>query len=176
MSAQTLRPASDTINAACALLGQLDVLVQSTDDDAYTAPCTAMGGGSIGAHVRHTLDHFCAALKGLNGDTVDYDHRDRGTDVQTSTDAARTEIARVVEHLGAINHADVDKAMTIRVMLTGDGACTELKTSVARELAFATHHAVHHNAMINAICGMGGVCTPDGFGKAPSTIDHERRA
>ena len=44
---------------------------------------------------------------------------------------------------------------------------------LGRELAFAAHHGVHHNAMINAICAELGVATPHGFGKAPSTINHE---
>lgn len=61
----------------------------------------------------------------------------------------------------------------VRVMVSGDGAETELVSSLARELAFATHHAVHHQAMMRAIAGEFGVEASSDFGKAPSTINHE---
>ena len=175
-TADTLRPASDTIGAACALLGQLRAFVGGLDDDAYARPCAAMQDACVGAHVRHTLDHFRAALRALEGETVDYDTRARDTDVEKRTGEALREIDRIASAIGAIEGSRVDEPVTIRVMLTGDGARTELTTSLARELAFATHHAVHHNAMMSAIARDLGAPTPEGFGKAPSTIDHESRA
>jgi hypothetical protein len=59
-------------------------------------------------------------------------------------------------------------------MLTSDGVDAELGSTLGRELAFATHHAVHHHAMLGAIAAELGVATPPEFGKAPSTIRHER--
>ncbi|GAB4515636.1 MAG: hypothetical protein Tsb0013_20200 [Phycisphaerales bacterium] len=173
MTTQTLRPASDTIPAACALLGQVRSLAGSIDDERYTTPSASMFGATIGAHVRHTLDHFRAALTGLEGDVVDYDHRDRATAIEQSVDAAIAEIDALAGAIGAIGEEDAARGVTVRVMLSGDGACAELSTTLARELAFAAHHGVHHNAMIKAICCELGVETPEGFGKAPSTIQHE---
>jgi hypothetical protein len=59
-------------------------------------------------------------------------------------------------------------------MLSGEGDEAELTSTFAREVAFATHHAIHHNAMIAAIAASFGVTIPAGFGKAPSTVNHER--
>lgn len=176
MSTDTLRPVSDTLLASCAMLGQVEELLSRLDDDAYTRACPTIYNSTIGGHVRHTLDHYRAALATLEGETVDYDHRDRDTAIETTVDAALTEIEALKREVGAIPDAVIEKPTTIQVMLTGDGACTELKTTLARELWFATHHAIHHNAMIRTIAGDHGIETPDGFGKAPSTIDHERDA
>jgi uncharacterized damage-inducible protein DinB len=58
-------------------------------------------------------------------------------------------------------------------MVAGDGSCATLSTTIGRELAFATHHGVHHQAMMRAIAGEFGVDVSPTFGKAPSTINHE---
>ncbi len=173
MDPQTLRPASDTAPAASALLDQCADMLGSIDQEAYTKACPGMHGSCIGGHLRHTLDHFAAALTALEGETVDYDHRCRQTPVETDLDAAKGEVNRLRDAISAIDPGSCSEPVTIRVMLTGDGAMTELKTTFARELAFATHHAIHHNAMIKAIALDQGVELPGHFGKAPSTIEHE---
>ncbi|MEM1422545.1 MAG: DinB family protein [Planctomycetota bacterium] len=173
MTQATIRPSSDTIPAAGAMLAQVRTLVDHLSDEQYTAPSEAMFGATVGAHVRHSLDHFRAALAGLEGETVDYDHRDRDTDVEASTAGAIAEIDALQGAIDAMDPGDADREVTIRVMLSGDGCCCDLSTTLGRELAFAAHHNVHHNAMIKAICAELGVSTPDGFGKAPSTINHE---
>ena len=63
---------------------------------------------------------------------------------------------------------------SVRVMVSAEGAEASLGSTLARELAFAVHHAVHHNAMIASIAGELGIACPAGFGKAPSTANHER--
>ena len=44
-----------------------------------------------------------------------------------------------------------------------------VRTNFLRELAFVTHHGVHHLAMIKVICLNYGVDLPENFGMAPST-------
>jgi hypothetical protein len=50
----------------------------------------------------------------------------------------------------------------------------ELVSTLGRELAFATHHAVHHQAMMKAIAFEFGVEVEECFGKAPATVNAER--
>jgi hypothetical protein len=59
-------------------------------------------------------------------------------------------------------------------MLSGDGHEAELESTLGRELVFATHHAIHHHAMMSAIASEFGIKVGPDFGKAPSTINHER--
>ena len=173
MTQAQIRPASDTLPAAGALLTQLRTLVDHLSDEQYTAPSETMFGATVGAHVRHTLDHFRAALAGLEDTPVAYDHRERDTNVAGSPAGALEELASLQGAITEMKPTDADRDVTIRVMLSGDGCCCDLSTTLGRELAFAAHHGVHHNAMIKAICAEIGVETPEGFGKAPSTINHE---
>ena len=163
-----------TMPAAEAFLGQLRAFLDGLDAEAYTAPSEALGGGTIGRHIRHTLDHFAAALDALEGGVISYDRRGRGTEVETDPEEA----CRVIDVLRSLIHAapanQADRLVTVRVMLTAEGEEAELTSTFARELAFASHHAVHHMAMVSSIARERGVSAPDGFGKAPSTLVHER--
>jgi uncharacterized damage-inducible protein DinB len=174
---QTATPTpAATIAAADAMLGQCRAFLAALDRGIYATPCEVMHGGTIGQHVRHALDHFRAALAGLDGACVDYDHRERDTDVERDAGAALAEIDRLRGRLGALGDDDAGRAVTIRVMLTSGGETAELPSSLARELVFASHHAVHHHAMIGAIARALGAEPPADFGKAPSTLEHERAA
>ena len=53
------------------------------------------------------------------------------------------------------------------------GQLADLKSTLGRELFFATHHAIHHHAMMKTIGREFGIEAPAGFGTAPSTIKFE---
>jgi hypothetical protein len=132
--------------------------------------------GSIGKHIRHTLDHFRAVLDGLEpGGVVDYDNRTRNVPMETDAAAALTAIGAIRQRLLSIGDGEIGVPVRVRVLLTSDGAQAELASTLGRELAFASHHAVHHHAMLGAIAAEFGIQTGPEFGKAPSTICHERR-
>jgi uncharacterized damage-inducible protein DinB len=172
-STTTAHPPSATIPAARALLAQCRGFLSDLDDASYTEPCPAMFNATIGAHVRHTLDHFAAALGAQGDEAIDYDHRERDTPVEKSVEAAVALIDDIDAKLDALTEADADRDVRIRVMLSGDGDETRLASTLARELAFAAHHGVHHHAMIASIAMSQGRDVPAGFGKAPSTIAYE---
>ena len=171
----TLAPAA-AIAAAAAMLDQTRAFLEKLTPAQYTTPCAAMFHGTIGQHVRHALDHFTAALAALDGATIDYDHRARETPIERDPAAAVRTIDALLRTLRSISAPAADQPVCIRVMLTGDGDECELNSTLAREFAFAAHHAIHHNAMMVTIAQSMGIQPPKGFGKAPSTIDHERRA
>ncbi len=160
--------------AAMAMLDQCRDLVGAIDDELYAKPCPVMMGSTIGKHLRHTVDHFAALLACRDEATpIDYDHRERDVPMETDRKAALEAIDGVRKGLASLDPSGDSRSVTIRVMLTGDGAETDLRSTLAREIAFATHHAIHHNAMIQAIADHAGVKTPAGFGMAPSTVNHE---
>jgi len=45
------------------------------------------------------------------------------------------------------------------------------KRALSRELAFAMHHAIHHNALIAAMVDKREIDLPQFFGYAPFTIE-----
>jgi hypothetical protein len=162
--------------AACAdsLLAQSRAFVEHSRDR-YTDPCASMMNGTIGAHLRHNLDHFGAAINAAADDApIDYDHRARGTPVETDPEAALDVIDDLRARLAALlENGCHDRAVTVRMMLSADGDEARMRSTLARELAFAAHHALHHHAMMGAIAYAHGLSIPPGFGKAPSTLNHE---
>jgi hypothetical protein len=177
IEAKPLRgPADAVAAAAAALLGQCAGLVECVGDDAYGSPSQTIRGGTIGKHIRHVLDHFRAAAEAADGRTIDYDRRER--DVPMETDR-RLALAAIAELTGLITRLDsvcLGLPVRVRVMVDADGAMVELHSTLARELAFATHHAVHHHAMVRAIAAEFGCAAPDDMGHAPSTLNHNRGA
>lgn len=162
--------------AADAILEQCDAFVAALPPERYAEPAPAMGGGTIGQHARHVLDHFRAALTTPAGDPIDYDHRARGGRVETDPDAARAEIRRLRDLVRAIDEPAMTQEVTARVMLSGAGETADLGSTLGRELFFATHHAIHHHAMMKSIGAGFGVACPNGFGTAPSTLNHQNTA
>lgn len=168
--------AAHVLDAAACLLGQCGRIVEAMDDESYCCASTVLAGGTIGKHLRHTLDHFGAILTGTQRDeAIDYDHRARGVAVETDRSAAIEQIDGLRSGLTGLQN-DLGGPVRIRVMLSGDGTEAELDSTVVREVAFATHHGIHHVAMMKAIAGEMGVSLDGDIGKAPSTIQHERGA
>ena len=162
--------------AADAVLSQCESLVLSVPDIAYCTESQTMKGGTVGKHLRHTLDHFAAAL-GVVGNltkVIEYDRRQRDVPMETDRRIALAAINELRDGLARASSEGLHLAVSVRVMLHGDGSEAELKSTLGRELAFATHHAVHHQAMMRAIAGEFGIQVDDHFGKAPSTLKSER--
>lgn len=159
--------------AACHLLGQCRGLVESLSDGAFIAPSPRLGGGTIGQHLRHTLDHYRAIVSAQG--VIDYDRRERDVPMETS----RTEALRVIDdtrdRLIALSAKGDASPVMIRVMIASDGAEVQLSSTLGRELAFATHHGVHHQAMMKSIATELGTPVEQAFGRAPSTLHFERK-
>ena len=169
------RAPSHVSAAAIALLDQCEAFARSVPPRAYAADSRTIRGGTVGKHIRHILDHFRACLDGAEpGQVADYDHRQRNVPMETDPAAAFQAIAALRARLSRIGDDALRAPMRVRVMLTGDGVQAELLSTLGRELAFATHHAVHHHAMLGAIAAEMGIPTGPEFGKAPATIRHER--
>lgn len=163
--------------AADAILRQCAGFVEALPGRAYAADSRVIAGGTVGKHVRHVLDHFSAIFVGLDtGEAIMYDRRERNVPMETSAAAASRCVAELRARLQGTNAARLDAPVRVRVMLAGDGSEAELGSTLARELAFATHHAVHHHAMMKAIAQEHGCVADAEFGKAPSTINYERVA
>lgn len=160
--------------ASLGILNQCARFIAHLNPDAYAHPCSMVSGSTIGQHVRHMLDHFEAVAASLDAAVIDYDHRERDTPVERDPDAALSRLHSIADRLASLRAADLSAAVRVRVMLSSAGECSECGSTLARELAFTAHHAVHHHAMIAAIAAAYGLAVPTGFGKAPATLHHER--
>ncbi len=159
--------------AADAILEQCGQYIDCVDDDQFVCPSQAVPGGTIGKHIRHTLDHFRCAITTCCTKAIDYDHRRRGGDVESCKESAKSEIASLRSLMAQLSEDDLHKPITTRVMICSDGETCDLRSTRAREIFFAMHHAIHHNAILKAIGLELGFECPEGFGTAPSTINFE---
>jgi len=146
-------------------------VVQSLDTAAYTTASDAFHGGSVGAHVRHCLDHLRAVLAGIESGTVDYDDRRRATPVEVDPAVAVNEFNQLRRQLVA-NRQAKDQPLKVRMMVAVDQPGVQSVSTLGRELAFVLSHTIHHGAMIAAMITARGGSVPQDFGFAPSTLAH----
>jgi hypothetical protein len=124
---------------------------------------------------------------------IHYDIRSRDTPDETDWNAAKTRIEAIDDKLhnltldGAAaldNNTDdqyVNGFVDACFYLNGGPEAEEvaLPSTVARELGFAAHHAIHHMAMVRIIVQqqqqpkLPADVIPSDFGRAPSTIRYD---
>ena len=169
--------------AAVRLLDECARFIEGVGDEAYTRESRVIHGGTIGKHVRHVLDHYSAIFVGMDmGEEIGYDRRERNVPMETDRGAAQAAIVELKSRLSrgvSEGTAWLSRPVRVRVMVSAEGQEAELGSTAGRELAFATHHAVHHQAMMRAIAEEYGLAGrlgggSGGFGRAPSTLNHER--
>jgi uncharacterized damage-inducible protein DinB len=154
------------------MLGEIATLIESLGDEQYVDRRPAFGA-TLGGHVRHTLDHVEAFLRGLASGQVEYDRRERGTAVESS----RTAALELIESLSwRLLHVRTRLGDPIGVTLVDPAAGeVRLMSTVGRELASLESHTVHHQALMAAIARSIGAAAPEDFGVAHSTRVHRRQ-
>jgi uncharacterized damage-inducible protein DinB len=155
-----------------AVLQQVVELIEDLSDEQYARKPVGVVASSIGGHVRHNLDHIESLLNGIQRGLIDYDARQRGTDVETSRQAALAKIERLACRLYALRWESVRKPLRLSMLVDPLSRPVLVLTSVERELAFVMSHTIHHNSLIGVIAQLMGVALPNYFGYAPSTIAH----
>jgi len=149
-------------------LEDLAAFVDDLGDAAYNA--TPSGGSSIGAHVRHSLDHARALLAGLPEGLVDYEDRRRGGPEETSAAAAADVLRELAQHAQRLEDAMLGRPITIRNVVDPQLPAVDLASDGLREAWFVVSHSIHHNSLIAYIAALQDLQVPPGFGYAPSTL------
>src|SRR5947209_20572758 len=84
-------------NISC--LRQLEVLLNSIDDETYVAAPAQMPDQRAGGHVRHVIEFYDCFLNGLELSHVDYDSRKRDYVIEASRTAALSKIGALLTSL-----------------------------------------------------------------------------
>jgi len=153
-----------------ALLSQLSDVVARLSATSYTQKPVGVIDSSVGGHVRHCLDHVRSLLDAIDTGELNYDHRQRGTAVESSCIAATDQIDQLLRELDALDSDVLDRPLMLSTLLSPADPPIRVITSVGRELAYVLAHTVHHNALVGAMVKTLGGWLPERFGYAPSTI------
>jgi uncharacterized damage-inducible protein DinB len=162
------------ITSVIEVLNQGEVLLSELDDESYVRKLPAAFNASIGGHYRHCLDHFRSLLDAAHEGSLNYDHRQRGTLVETDRFAALNAtraLRQGYEQLPA-TWLEQQIEVTCKTSYTTSGSQT-CGSTVGREIMYVVAHAVHHYALIGIMAGLMGLKMPAGFGFAPSTAKYQ---
>ncbi len=127
------------------------------------------GHQSIGAHLRHALDHIVCFMRGLPGGIVDYGSRDRDEALERDPELFRKALHESMDALRAIPAERMGDAIQTRQTVSLDSEPELLSSTVERELAFLSSHTIHHIAILMQFCREEGLELPQGIALAYST-------
>jgi uncharacterized damage-inducible protein DinB len=156
------------ISALQARLDELGSVLADVGPEIYTARLQAGVSGTIGQHVRHCLDHVSALLGARSWSPLSYDHRERGTCLESDPAEALAQIARLKAELVVWSRRP-DEPIPVASQMSTSGETAIGWSSLARELAFVVSHTIHHQAIIAVLLTIHGCGVPARFGYAPST-------
>jgi uncharacterized damage-inducible protein DinB len=151
------------------LLDQVMAVVRQLSDDEYCMPGPGGVSGSVGQHVRHSLDHVHALEQALRTHHLDYDARQRGGVIESSRQAALAGLESARARLVALDDRWLGHTVTLMVQLAPDSRVTTVASTIGRELAFVISHTIHHNATVNVLLQQRRLNAPPRFGYAAST-------
>jgi uncharacterized damage-inducible protein DinB len=151
-------------------LGQLADAIRPLGAREYTSR-TLRSSGSIGAHVRHCLDHVSALERGIVAGEVCYDTRERDTIVERDPRLGDSRLRRASARLAGYDNALIDRPLRLVAQVTADGTSVQVPTTVGRELAFVISHTIHHCALVAVLLEQAKRDIPTRFGLAPTTPD-----
>ncbi len=129
---------------------------------------------NAGKHVRHVLDHILTFIPSIETGVLDYNRRNRDSDVETNWQAAQTQLEDILKTLNTleINDTKLDVISEIDTCSTKNDRFT---SNVPREVLYLINHTMHHAAYIKLLAKNCGVDLPDNIGVAPATATHIRK-
>jgi len=150
-------------------------LLQDLTNQQYRFDNSPYFSSSAGKHMRHVIDHYLSLTKGKPS-TVDYDARARDTRLEQERMYAIAVIEECMANLKELGKGtdfnDFVKVRSNDGQADGDDGWS--RSSVNRELQFLIGHTVHHYALIAFIVRVQDFIPPEGFGIAPSTLQHKK--
>jgi hypothetical protein len=151
-----------------ALAGLVLVLEQLRSTAGYNNPCEALSNATIGQHTRHIIELYQCLLAGYPAGKINYDDRKRNALYENDTTEAIAVIKEIQQNL-----EQPDKQVNIFCGKDDNSVCIE--SNYYREVLYNLEHCIHHQALIKvALLSIKDINIADGFGVAPSTLQHRQ--
>lgn len=167
----------ELVQSVLETLEQGEALLTRLSDEEYTRQVAVAFNASIGGHYRHCFDHFRTLLDAAIQDDLNYDHRARGTLIESDRFAAVNATRELREGYERLDAMLLTRPLNVTCKTSYSTSGSQASPStVGREIMYSVAHAVHHYALIGVMCGVMGLKTPAGFGVAPSTLKHQAEA
>ena len=165
---------AELVQSTIETLAQGEALLAELRDADYTRKLPVAFNASIGGHYRHCLDHFRSLLDAAMDGDLNYDHRERGTLIETDRFAALNATRELREGFERLDPIFLGRPLNVicKTSYATNGSQASPST-VGREIMYSVAHAVHHYALIGFMAAVMGLAIPAGFGVAPSTLKHQ---
>jgi len=170
------------LNNAIPLKGQLETVQQAKvfllglTDVNYQLVIKPHFASSAGTHMRHILDHYLALKDGLSQGLVNYNKRNRYSNVESCPQAALLKWQEIEQWLQNVSQLDADMPLLVVCEASVNKTQnTQTKSTLARELVFVSSHAIHHFSLMAVINSLLGNKDEVNFGIGPSTATYVRQ-
>jgi uncharacterized damage-inducible protein DinB len=150
-------------------IGAMAGVVSSVGPEEYVEPGLAPMSGSVGAHVRHCLDHLSAFERGMAAVCIENDDRVRETSIERDRVAGVMALAAAGRRVRSCDPARLDDPVLVAARLRRNAASRMFVSTIGRELTFVISHTIHPSATVTVLLSAGGRHVPAPFGFAPST-------
>ncbi len=170
------------LNNAITLEGQLETVQQAKEfllgltAENYQMVIKPHFASSAGTHMRHILDHYLALQDGLNQGLVNYNKRNRYSNVESCPQTALLQWQKVEQWLKEVSQLDAEMPLTVVCETSvNETQNTQTTSTLARELVFVSSHAIHHFSLLAVINSLLSNKNEINFGIAPSTATYMRQ-
>jgi uncharacterized damage-inducible protein DinB len=165
------------LKTAClGIFSQLTQLINQLTEQDYTTPIQSLGSGTIGQHLRHTLEFFICLEKGCDQKVVNYDNRAHDKLIESDIYIALAALHKIQDFI-VRQESNIPLTLEVGYDLHTNIPVT-VQTNFQRELVYNIEHAVHHMAIIKI--GLREIAPlielPADFGIAASTVRYQDAA
>jgi len=153
-------------------ISQCELLLGMLTPEDFTA---GEDGASVGTHLRHVIERFQCFFNGLSSSRIDYDGRKRDLSIANNPEAANFAFASIKKRLESLKDSDPAlPVLSVQELVLLSETPANISSTLGRELLGLIAHTTHHLAIVALLARSMGYQLDRDFGKAPSTIRHER--
>lgn len=163
------------ISSQLEIIEQAKAYLSNLSEHEYRQVIQPHFSSSAGAHMRHIIDHYQALRLGAVVGQVDYNVRNRDSDIEQDPAAALEALVDIEMWIKQLSDEQIAQPISVisEVSIKAQSSKTT-QSSLGRELVFVASHAIHHYSLLAIIHSFLGGVNDESFGVAPATATFRR--